>query len=88
MMSVWFYQFLLDSLLTSSKGLGNLFHFNIEVLLSSSMVIGPLLLPYLDAHLFYTITDTASKNFIKSTDLLSMLIGLPCHGCQNFKKLG
>jgi hypothetical protein len=42
----------------------------------------------LDVHLLYTVIDTTSKNFIKSTDSLSTVLGLPCHGCQNFKKLG
>jgi hypothetical protein len=42
----------------------------------------------LDAHLFYTVIDTASNFFIKSRDSLSIVIGLLFHGCQNFKKLG
>ena len=37
---------------------------------------------------FSTIIDATFNNLQKSTHLLSIVIGLPCHGCQNFKKLG
>jgi hypothetical protein len=44
--------------------LRNFFHFNIELCLSSSTVIGsPSYYPYRDAHFFYTIIDTTLENF-------------------------
>jgi hypothetical protein len=69
--------------------IGNLFHFSVEECLSSSTVVGslsyyPLLVPIFST----TVIDANSNSFKKSTNSLSTVIGLPCHGHQNFKKLG
>jgi hypothetical protein len=67
----------------------NLFYFSVEESLSSSTVVGSLS-HYLSSVLIFSITAIGanSNNFSKSTDSLSTVIGLPFHGCQNFRKLG
>jgi hypothetical protein len=68
---------------------GNLFYFSVEERLSSSMVVGSLSYYLPSVPIFSTaVIDATSNNFTKSTDSLSTVIGLPCHGRQNFRKLG
>jgi hypothetical protein len=69
--------------------IGNLFHFSVAQRLSLSMVVGSLSYYPTWVPIFSTaVIDATSNNFSKSIDSLSTVIGLPCHGHQNFKKIG
>jgi hypothetical protein len=67
---------------------GNLFHFRVEERLSSSTVVGSLYYYLSSVPIFSTtIIDANSNIFLKSTNSLFTVIGLPCHGRQNLRKL-